>query len=421
MPKYTRIKGTQDLYGEEIKYFKYVEKIAEEVLHKYSFKELRTPILENTNLILRGVGETTDVVQKEMYTFEDKGKRSVTMRPEGTAPVVRAYVENSMSQMGSPIKLYYNGPMFRYEKPQKGRLRQFHQIGAEIFGTNSALADAELIEMVYRFLKELGLKEFKIKVNSIGCDTCRANYHNALKDYYAKHLDNMCDDCKRRFDTNIMRLIDCKKDSEYAKQAPSILNYLDDDCKTHFEKLKSYLDIFDIPYEIDDRIVRGLDYYTKTAFEIEHPLLGAQSAIGGGGRYDKMVKEIGGPSTPSVGMAFGIERLVLALKEENVDIPEFEEIDVYVIYNGENAEREAINIAKLLRKKDIKVFLNVSNRNFGGQMKHANKVNSKFAVIIGEDEVTKNIVTYKDLRTGEQTQVERDWFIKLIVEKIKEN
>jgi len=417
--KYNRIKGTQDIYGEEMKYWSYIEDTARKVLKKYAFNEVRTPIIENTNLILRGVGETTDVVQKEMYTFKDKGGRSITLRPEGTAPIVRAYVENSMASFGSPTKIFYIGPMFRYEKPQAGRYRQFHQIGAEIFGANTPMADAEIISMNYDFLRELGLKGFKIKINSIGCESCRTEYKKALKNFYEPLLPQLCEDCNKRFNTNIMRLLDCKKDIDKSKDAPSILDYLDEECKEHFEKLKNYLDEFKIPYEVDSRIVRGLDYYNKTAFEIEHPMLGSQSAIGGGGRYDGLVNEIGGKETPSVGMAFGLERIVLALKAEKVEIPENDNIDVYIIYSGEGTQKEAIKIAKDLREKNLKIFLNISKRNFGGQMKHANKLNSKFAVIIGEDEVKNNIVSFKDLKTGEQIQVEKGWFINLITEKLE--
>jgi histidyl-tRNA synthetase len=417
MGQYMKFKGTQDIFGDETKYWYYIENKAREIFLKYGYKEIRTPIIEPTELFKRSVGESSDIVQKEMYTFEDKGGRSVTLRPEGTASVVRAYVENSMINLGSPIKLYYIGPMFRYEKPQAGRLRQFHQIGIEIFGTDTPISDAETIILADELLKSLGLKNYKIKINSIGCSECRPKYREALKDYYNPLLQNMCDDCQKRYDTNIMRLLDCKVDRQYAKDAPVILDYLCDNCKNHFNKVIEYLDSLEINYEIDPRIVRGLDYYSKTAFEIEHLDLGAQSVILGGGRYNSLVEEIGGKETPAIGFGMGIERIILALKKENVEIENPDIIDVYIAYSGEQTDIEAMKLAKKLKDEDLKVFLNISDRSIRNQMKHANKLNARFVVIIGENEIKNDVITIKNMQSGEQFEVEKYWAPQILKEK----
>ncbi|MGC9321796.1 MAG: histidine--tRNA ligase, partial [Kosmotogaceae bacterium] len=305
-----RIKGTQDIAFEDIEYWHFAEEAIRNISHKYAFTEIRTPIFEATELFERSVGESTDVVQKEMYTFEDKGGRSITLRPEGTAGVARAFIENSFVNLGSPVKLFYNGPMFRYEKPQAGRLRQFHQFGAEILGSESPLADFEIIEMAYSFLKELKINNAKLFINSIGCPACREDYKTALKEYYSDKLPRMCPDCQRRYDTNVLRLLDCKIDKELVHGAPGILEYLDSDCRSHFEELQWLLQRAGIEYEVDQFLVRGLDYYTRTAFEIRSSSLGSQDQLVGGGRYDGLVEYIGGKSCPAVGFAIGLERIV---------------------------------------------------------------------------------------------------------------
>lgn len=419
MSKYNRIKGTQDIFGDEIKYWTYIDKISSKIFLEYGFHKIITPIIEKTELFQRSIGDNTDIVQKEMYTFLDKGNRSNTLRPEGTAPVVRAYIENSFINLGSPNKLYYNGPMFRYEKPQSGRLRQFHQIGAEIFGTDHPLADAEIIELIYKFLNDLNLKHFIIKINSVGCPECREKYKAELRKFYSKYINNMCEDCQVRYNKNIMRLIDCKKDNEISKNAPSILEYLCESCKDHFNEFKTYLNVLNVPYEIDTSIVRGLDYYTKSAFEIEHIKLGAQSVIAAGGRYDLLVKELGGNNVPAVGFAGGIERIVLALKKEEINIEDNETIDVYVISQGKESEKKAAEISSNLRKKGIKTFLNVSKRNIGSQLKHANKIKAKYSSIIGQEELEKGFITIKNMQDGKQTQVKEEWFVNLIIEKLE--
>ncbi|KLO24890.1 MULTISPECIES: histidine--tRNA ligase [unclassified Marinitoga] len=418
MAQYKKFKGTQDIFGEESKYWYFIEKKARETFLKYGYKEIKTPIIEPTELFKRSVGEDTDIVQKEMYTFEDKGGRSVTLRPEGTASVVRAYVENSMINLGSPIKLYYIGPMFRYEKPQAGRLRQFHQIGIEIFGTNTPISDAETIILADELLKSFGLKNYRIKINSIGCEKCRPVYRDKLKAYYKPLLSKLCDDCQKRYETNIMRLLDCKIDKNYSKNAPTILDHLCDDCKTHFDKVIKYLDELNINYEIDSKIVRGLDYYTKTAFEIEHMDLGAQSVILGGGRYNSLVEEIGGKNTPAIGFGMGIERIILALKKENIEIENPEKIDIYIAYAGENTDIAALKLSKTLKNEGLNVFLNISERSIRNQMKHANKIKAHFVVIIGENEIKTDTITVKNMNTGEQFEIENYWAPQILKEKV---
>lgn len=420
MSTYTRIKGTKDIFGEEVKYWEYIENTAKNLFKIYGYKEIRTPLIEKTELFSRGIGQETDIVQKEMYTFDDKKGRSLTLRPEGTASVARAYIENSLITLGSPQKLFYIGPMFRYEKPQAGRYREFYQIGAEIFGTDHPLADAELITFVHDFFNKLKLSNFKVKINNIGTFESREKYKEVLKTYYQPLLPNLCEDCQRRFNTNIMRLLDCKIDVEAAKNAPSILDYLDEESREHFHNLQKYLKAYNVPYQVDPKIVRGLDYYTKTAFEVEHSDLGEQAVIAGGGRYDDLVEQLEGPKTPGVGFAIGIERVIEALKRENVEVESESEIDVYVAFQGEKGEMAAITLSKELRKKGINTFLNMSKRNLSGQFKHANRLNAKYVVVIGEEEISRDIVTIKNMKSGEQTQIERNWVSEIIVEKLRE-
>jgi len=417
---YTRIKGTKDIFGEEVKYWEYIENTAKKLFKIYGYKEIRTPLIEKTELFSRGIGQETDIVQKEMYTFDDKKGRSLTLRPEGTASVARAYIENSLITFGSPQKLFYIGPMFRYEKPQAGRYREFYQIGAEIFGTDHPLADAELITFVYDFFNKLKLSNFKVKINNIGTFESREKYKEVLKTYYQPLLPNLCEDCQRRFNTNIMRLLDCKIDVEAAKNAPSILDYLDEESREHFNNLQKYLKAYNVPYQVDPKIVRGLDYYTKTAFEVEHSDMGEQAVIAGGGRYDDLVEQLGGPKTPGVGFAIGIERVIEALKRENVEVESESKIDVYVAFQGEKGEMAAVTLSKELRKKGINTYLNISKRNLSGQFKHANRLNAKYVVVIGEEEISRDIVTIKNMKSGEQTQIERNWVSEIIVEKLRE-
>lgn len=416
----TRIKGTQDVFFEEMKYWHYIENTIRKITKLYAFEEIRTPIFEHTELFKRSVGESTDVVQKEMYTFNDKGGRSLTLRPEGTASVARAYVENGFINRGSPLKLFYVGPMFRYEKPQAGRLRQFHQFGIEILGSRDSTADYEVIELGMNFLKELGINGTKLYINSVGCNKCRPRYNEALKEYYSDKLSALCDDCKRRYNTNVLRLLDCKIDKDVAEGAPSIHDYLCDDCKTHFEQLQYYLKSRNLDYEIDHKLVRGLDYYTKTAFEIRSNMLGAQDQVLAGGRYDGLVEYIGGKSIPAVGFAAGMERMILLLKKMGIE-PRVEELNtVAILPMNQEAFVKAFEFAERLRKKGISTFVDVTERNLRNKFKHASRIGAKIAIIIGEEELEKDFVTVKVMEEGSQYTVDSDWIADYISKKLKE-
>ena len=416
----TRIKGTQDISYEDIGYWHYVEEAIRNISHKYAFTEIRTPIFEATELFQRGVGESTDVVQKEMYTFEDKGGRSITLRPEGTASVARAFIENSFVNLGSPIKLFYNGPMFRYEKPQAGRLRQFHQFGAEILGSESPLADFEIIEMAYSFLKELRLNKAKLFINSIGCPKCREDYKTALKKYYSDKLPEMCSDCQRRYETNVLRLLDCKVDRERVAGAPSILDYLDVDCRSHFEELQWYLDKAGIQYEVDQFMVRGLDYYSRTAFEVRSSSLGSQDQLVGGGRYDGLIEYIGGKSCPAVGFAIGLERIIMLLKSENskAGIPSGSEVAVLTF--GREESVKGFDYARRLRKAGVSTYVDVMERNMRNKMKHAARIGAKISLIIGKEEIERDIVTVRVMNDGSQFQVDSDYMVDYVVDKLRD-
>lgn len=418
---YQKIKGTDDLYGEQMKYWYWIEKKARELSTIYGYGEIRTPIFEETKLFVRSVGQDTDIVQKEMYTFEDKGGRSITLRPEGTAPVVRAFVENGMIAQGFPQKYFYIGPMFRYERPQSGRQRQFHQFGAEIFGSPSPMADAELIIFADRLLKEMGLIDYEIHVNSLGDTEDREKYKEALKVYYVQYLDVLCDDCKVRYERNTLRLLDCKVDAKYVENAPRITDYLGEESKKHYEELKRLLSSVGIEYVEDPRLVRGLDYYNRTVFEIHHHRLGAMSALAGGGRYDGLIKEIGGKEVPALGFAAGIERLILSLKSENVQVDEISKNIIYVTYLGNKEVRnEAIKLAELLRSEGIPVGLELMERSISAQLKHASRIGARFCVIIGEDELDRDVVVIKNMETGEQVEFEKNFVVNGIKDMIQE-
>ncbi len=395
-----KIKGTNDIV-ENTYIWEWVEDKFKEVAKRFGFSEIRTPIFEATELFNRGVGKETDIVQKEMYTFEDKGGRSITLRPEGTAPVMRAFVEHSLASKGLPQKFFYLGPMFRYERPQAGRLRQFHQYGIELIGSSLPVADAYTILVAVEILKAVGLENFKLKINSTGCQKCRAGYKKALKEYYRPLLNNLCDDCKRRYDRNVLRLLDCKRDAEYAKSAPNILDYLCDDCKAHFNELKSLLDTLNIEYEVDPSIVRGLDYYTRTVFEIKYPSLGAQDAIIGGGRYDNLIEELGGAPTPSVGFAVGMERIMLALTSEG-KLPSPRGVDLYVVTVGDEQRADALKISRELSKY-MRVDIDLMGRKLKAQFSNASRENARYVLVIGEEEVKSGLYTLK--RMSDRTQM----------------
>jgi len=411
------MKGTNDVFGEEIWYWRFVEETFREVCESFGMEEIRTPIFEQTELFTRSVGEESDIVQKEMYTFTDRGGRSVTLRPEGTAPIVRAFLENSFVNRGFQQRYYYIGPMFRYEKPQSGRLRQFHQVGFEILGSESPRADLETILVVDTFLKKLGLTRYTIHLNSIGCPECRKNYREALREYYRQYLNDLCDDCKRRYGTNILRLLDCKIDHELALSAPRSADYLCDSCKKHYEKLKAYLSEFEIEYVEDHTLVRGLDYYTRTVFEVRHGGLGAQNAIAGGGRYDGLFSELGGGAVPALGFAGGIERIVLALKAEGIEVPRKNVHRLYIATIGENAFREGTKLAMELRRKGLNVDVDIMNRKLSGQLKHADRLGSKYVVIVGDEELKKGIVVLRDLETGDQVEIDKEFAAEYIFER----
>lgn len=389
-------KGTKDILPDEIEKWQFIEAVAIDVFENYGFKEMRVPTFEHTELFERGVGDTTDVVQKEMYTFKDKGGRSITLRPEGTAGIIRAFIENGISSKPSPFKIRYIMPMFRYENVQKGRYREFNQIGAEIIGSNSYLADLELISMADIYLKKIGIENVELNINSIGCPKCRKNYQDDLKKFIGNNLEYYCDTCKTRFEKNPMRILDCKekKCKELNQGAPIILDYLCEDCRNHFENLKSSLKKLNIEYKIDSSIVRGLDYYTKTVFEFVSNK--DELTVLGGGRYDGLVNEFGGGNVPAVGFAAGEERLVSLVSDDKV----FKNtLDLYIATMNEKYNIKAIEIANSLRK-DLSVQTDISCRSLNAQLKYANKIGASYLIVIGEDELNKNICKVKDMKTG---------------------
>ena len=396
-----KLKGTRDILPEEIKKWQYIESIAKDTFEKYGYEEIRVPVIEKTELFQRGVGADTDVVQKEMYIFEDKGNRSIALRPEGTAGVVRSYIENGMSSKPSPIKLWYAMPMYRYENVQKGRQREFHQIGVELLGSGSYLADAEMIEMINTFLEKLNIKDIELKINSIGCSKCRNEYIQALKDYIRPNLNKYCDVCKSRFEKNPMRIIDCKEEicKSLNKNAPKSIDYLCDECREHFENLKKALDSLNISYSIDTSIVRGLDYYTKTVFEFVSKIDGL--TVVGGGRYDGLVEELGGEKTPAIGFATGVERLIDVFDENNKDFDQSNELKLFVAYIGEEANLFSSKLVNDLRKKGMYVEKDVMERSLNAQFKYANKKNAKYIITIGENETKTGKVELKDMKTGD--------------------
>lgn len=410
-----RPKGTQDWYGLAMHKRNIIEGIARKLCKTYHIKEIITPVFEHTILFQRGVGETTDVVQKEMYTFDDKGNRSITLKPEGTAGAVRAYLENGLYAESQPTKLFYFTQAFRYEKPQSGRLRQHHQFGIEFFGSGSPLAEVELITLLTEFMKELGLKGAKLHINSIGCGNCRKIYNEALLQYLTQHEDQLCPTCKERMQKNPLRILDCKNDSckILIKDAPRTIEYLDDECRDHFEELKELLTEMDIPFEVDTGIVRGLDYYTKTVFEF----VNAEGfTLCGGGRYDNLVHEIDEKQNiPAVGFGFGIERIINELEAEGVELEAEPAVDLYVGILGKKAKASAYQFVQRLRKAGLIVETDYLDRSVKAQMKYANKIGAKNTVIIGEDELLQNKAKLKNMETGEQTEVSLDQIEKLFL------
>lgn len=414
MPLITKaIKGTKDVLPSEVYKNQYIEATCLTVAENFGYKEMRTPVFEHTELFQRGVGDTTDVVQKEMYTFDDKGGRSITLRPEGTAGAARAFLENGLSNEALPQKICYLTSCYRYEKPQAGRLREFHQFGIECFGATSPLADAEMIALAKQIFDELGVKDLHLELNSIGCPTCRAEYHKALKEYFASRVDELCDTCRDRLDRNPMRILDCKSPvcSEIAKDAPVVLDYLCDECKEHFEKTKSYLDAMNIEYIVNPQIVRGLDYYTKTVFEFVADSIGAQGTVCGGGRYDGLIEELGGQHTPSLGFGMGLERLQLVMEAQGCEFPEPSRPDLFIVAMGDKATLKAVEIAKDMRDEGYSVVYDLNGRSLRAQMKYADKINAKYNVVIGDNEVDTKSAVLKDMATGEQSNISLETFV----------
>lgn len=400
-------KGTKDIMPDQVYKWHYIEKKWKEICERYGFKEIRTPIFEHTELFQRGVGDTTDIVQKEMYTFNDHGGRSITLKPEGTSPAVRAFIEHKQYAEVQPIKLYYDIPCFRYEKPQSGRLRQFHQFGVETFGTPNMVADAEIIAIGYDFLTSMGVTDLTLEINSVGCPECRAKHRKALKEFLAPKYDQLCDTCKSRYEKNPMRILDCKSpiDQELVQGAPMMVDFLCDDCKNAFEDLQKNLDALEIPYIVNPKIVRGLDYYTKTAFEFVTNSLGAQGTVCGGGRYDNLVEEVGGPPIPGVGFGLGKERLLMLMEANGVVIPKPSDCDVFIATMGEKAKLYGQKLLFELRRNGVKCQIDDLQRNFKGQFKYADRLGAKCAVVIGDNELETGVATLKDMENGSQSEV----------------
>lgn len=401
-----RLKGTRDILPGEIAKWQYVERVAKELFEQYGYDEIRVPVIEKIELFQRGVGDTTDIVQKEMYVFEDKGERIIALRPEGTAGVVRAYLENGMASMPSPTKLWYSMPMYRYENVQKGRQREFHQIGAELFGSSSYMADVEVIEMITKLLDRLNIKDIELNINSIGCKNCRKEYQEALRNFIRPNLDKYCDVCKTRFEKNPMRILDCKEKEckKLNQDAPEILNYLCDECKEHFENVKKSLTDLGIDYKIDSRIVRGLDYYTKTVFEFVSTIDGL--TVVAGGRYDGLVEELDGAPTPAIGFATGVERLISIFEQNNTDIKLSKNPEYFIAYIGEIANNYASKLVAKLREKGIYAEKDIVGRSLKAQLKFADKKNAKYVVTIGDNEIETGKAIRKEMETGNEQEIE---------------
>ncbi len=407
------IKGTQDVLPSESYKVQYIENSVLDIAKSYGFSEIRTPVFEHTELFSRGVGDTTDVVQKEMYTFDDKGGRSITLRPEGTAGAIRAFLEHGLFNEPLPQKLCYLTSCYRYEKPQAGRLREFHQFGVECVGTASPAADAEVISLANDVFDFLGVTGLQLEINSIGCPECRKKYYEALKDYFSQYKDQLCETCLGRLERNPMRILDCKSPvcKEIGKGAPEILDYLCDECRDHFEKVKSYLDAIGLEYTVNPRIVRGLDYYTRTVFEFVSTEIGAQGTVCGGGRYDGLCEELGGAKMPALGFGMGIERLMLLMEKQNTAYPEKEKCNLYIASMGEEALKKAMAIATELRREGMNAQFDVVGRSVKAQMKFANKLGAEYTMVLGGDEIENGSAKLKNMQTGEEVEVKLETFV----------
>ena len=404
------IKGTADVLPSDSYKWQFVERKFLDTAQKYGFGEIRVPTFEDKRLFIRSVGDTTDVVQKEMYTFTDQGGRELALRPEGTAGVNRAVIENGLINGALPVKLSYAISCFRAEKPQAGRMREFHQLGMELFGASSPSADAEVIAFVDEFFRLLGIRNISLEINSIGCKECRKNYHAALKSYFEARKDRLCDTCLERLDKNPLRILDCKNPDckEVAKDAPVVLDYLCDDCKAHFEGLKKRLAALGVPYTVNPRIVRGLDYYVRTVFEFVSSDLGAQSTVCGGGRYDGLIKSLGGPDQPGIGYAMGVERLLMVMKAQGIEIPAPAACDLYIGSIGEEASVEALRLCGILRGEGFSAECDIVGRSVKAQMKYADKIGARFSMVLGDNELAEKKATVKNMATGENAEVTLD-------------
>jgi len=403
----TRPRGTNDIIPGEVEKWRRVEDQFYRVCALYGYNEIRTPVFEHTELFQRGVGDSTDIVEKEMYTFTDRGGRSITLRPENTAPAVRAYLENKLYAGPQPVKLFYSGPMFRYDRPQAGRFRQFHQVGAEVFGANVPAVDSEVIAMAMDFYGRLGLKGLELHINSVGCPECRPRQRRELKKYFQPHLDTLCRNCRDRFEKNPLRILDCKEQrcAQAGAGAPSTLDCLCLDCADHFAQVKKGLDLLNIPYVINQRLVRGLDYYTHTAFEIMAKDIGAQSSIGGGGRYNGLIETCGGPPTPGVGYALGMERIILTMERQGIAVNTASKPDVLVVTAGAEAADAAFKLLFSLRSAGISADKDYLGRSLKAQMKYAGKTGARFVVIIGTEELERGAALVRDMSSGNQETV----------------
>lgn len=414
-----KAKGTYDVI--DGKDFLYIEQLIKTLMENYNYEYFRTPIFESSELFHRGVGETTDIVTKETYDFVDRNNRNMTLRPEGTAGIVRSYIENKLyGNHNMPVKSWYYGPMFRYERPQSGRFREFYQFGVEVFGSDDPLSDAEVISIPVTLYKLLGLKNIKVKLNSLGDIKSRLKYKDALQSYFKPFLKDLCEDCNNRFEKNPLRILDCKVDGELdiIKKAPKMENYLNEESKIYFDKVKKYLDALEIPYEIDSNLVRGLDYYTHTVFEVYADVKGLSSALCGGGRYDLLVEQLGGPNTKGVGFALGIERLLAVLKAEEIDLEEKNSIDAYIIPMSNDEKAYALSLCNSLRLADFKIDIDLMNRNIKVNFKQADKLNAKFIIIIGEDEMKNRALTIKDNQTKEEFKIDENYIMMFLEEHI---
>ncbi|MDQ2087542.1 histidine--tRNA ligase [Herbivorax sp. ANBcel31] len=406
-------KGTRDILPQEIHKWQYIENLMAEICSNFGYKEIRFPVFEHTELFQRGVGDTTDIVQKEMYTFLDKGDRSITLRPEGTAGVARSYIENGMASLPQPVKLYYNITAYRYENVQKGRYREFHQFGTEAFGSKGPSIDVEVIAMLDDILSKLGINDVELNINSIGCKECRDEYNSKLKDYLRPNLQKLCKTCEERFDRNPLRIIDCKEDSckEITEKAPALIDNLCEECNNHFEGLKKGLDNLEINYNIDKNIVRGLDYYTKTVFEFVSKNIGSQGTVCGGGRYDGLIESFGGAPTPAIGFAIGLERLLMVMETQNIEIPDSTGIDIFVGTIGDQAQKYAQKLVFNLRKEGLSAETDLMGKSVKAQMKYANKLGARFSIVLGDNEIDTNKGFLKNMDSGEQKEISLDTVI----------